>query len=923
MKKSLSSVFFCALLGVSSTLFAGADFKNNLASGDYETWGSGGTNWAGGNSNYDGTQTNYEIRAGFSEPGTAWNSEMVLGFTKNDAYTVGKLTLGWHQFCGGTLTLQPVTGTGTYTVSGEVWLAGNGNSTRGGISPNTETSGTINVGTGATLNVNNNFFLGQSCPYANGSGYLNLNGGTVNAKNGLITGIAVSGTYRTTGSINVSSGTLNLLNAAASGGLTVSQFANAGTSEVLMTGGTINVYGNLYSAESSTGTGRSTVTLKGGNFNVLGYDASRGNSMIGGGRYCVCSWGDSSLNVSGSAALTADSEFIISWGAANGAVNQSGGTVKVLGGNRRNVDGSGSGLNQNGILFGGGNNSGTGSSTYNLSGGTLETSRMTQSQSALSSIFNVSQASASVPTTATVGSLKVTTNMTGGTLNAFQVVMDGTQLFAKDSGGTLATDFRQTGGTVNLVAGNAMDGTAYSNGLFELSNGGVADISGTAVFNAKASLLRRPADTGLSLAVGKTGEGTISFSGNAVANLSGISLATNNNSKGTLNISGDAVVNLLNTQTKEPNSTPSMSFFGNRGASRVNITGGVLNNFGEIMTSEFDAVTSEAVTSYVTIDGGTFNHMGYDKSRGTEKIGGGRMNLCSRGTTVWDLKSGELNVGNAQFCLTWGNGAATSATINQSGGTANIQGGNRFTIPGGTNTGSTGLQFSGQGANGGRATYNLSGGTLTTPKMWRDTTTVSCLFNMTGGTANVGTMEIFTQMSGGTLNAETINLKDTYVLDGAAQGTTFVQSGGTLSPGGNGLIGSTTFQTPYEAKNSVSIYLDYDLNDESKRDTLTFASSADFSGANLELILNIPEYQVGTKEIDIFDSVTLASIQPANAITVNLANQDFGEFRFLFDSSQLFTTGVLTMATGLPEPAAWLLLVLGVPGAVLSLRRRG
>ena len=133
---------------------------------------------------------------------------------------------------------------------------------------------------------------------------------------------------------------------------------------------------------------------------------------------------------------------------------------------------------------------------------------------------------------------------------------------------------------------------------------------------------------------------------------------------------------------------------------------------------------------------------------------------------------------NKQFVGAPGYDITSMSIVNQTGGTFNA---------------SEGIQY-GLNANQGTGIYNLSDGTLNATTITRlaESTNMNAQFNMSGGTANVGVLAIPSHMTGGTLNAGTI---DTSITTTDA----FQQSGGVLTIGGTGTIGTTTITGSYLA----------------------------------------------------------------------------------------------------------------------------
>jgi len=547
------------------------------------------------------------------------------------SYTEGKTTYqakGFLNVSGGTATLSATHYVGNATGAyGEINLSG-GTLTTGDLFLGSANggSGTLNLKGGTLVNSGKKLYVGHN---ENATGKLSVSAGEytlpgiifANGKNSTGT-LEVTGTETASGTANVSGaifgnatgstgklavsgGTLNLTNSQTdkAQNQSVNYFGNQGNFEFTQTGGTINDYANLFTCENGGGNTTSTWSFSGGTFNALAYSATRDISRVGGARVCFNSRGDATISISGTAKLNLETETILSWGVGDTVLNQTGGTVSVKGGNRVNCGGGGNGLGREGIVFIGNANDSfaDGSATYNLSGGTLTTSRMSQAQKTFPALFTVSQATGENAQTAsaTVGLMQVAVRQTGGTLNVGTLDLNGTIL----NGGTAATyTFEQTGGTFNAIKDPVLEKTGQ--GAVNIGYGTTAYIGGDAKFNLTVTTNRRAADGAeQGLTIGTGGTGTMTFAGNSVSNIASVCVGLLAGSTGTLNITENATVNLINTQTTDNMCT--MSLFSSKGASNINITGGVLNNYGEIMSNEH-----ANVASHVVIDGGTFNHWG-------------------------------------------------------------------------------------------------------------------------------------------------------------------------------------------------------------------------------------------------------------------------------------------------------------------------
>ena len=231
------------------------------------------------------------------------------------------------------------------------------------------------------------------------------------------------------------------------------------------------------------------------------------------------------------------------------------------------------------------------------------------------------------------------------------------------------------------------------------------------------------------------------------------------------------------------------------------------------------------VDGKLTIDGGTFDHAAWASSlfigdqwgSGELEMRSGTLNAYAAylgNNSTATLSGGTMNISNKldvkdDVVLT-----VSGATINHSGSgtqTFEIRDRAKLNFSSGTinMTNPAGVLVIKD-----NAVANLTGGTLNTGKI---SLSDSSSTSFDGTNVNVGTLEktggTFS-FTNGTLNAGTIEFHDT-----------FVQQGGTLSPGGNGAIGTTTITGAYNFTGGT-IYLDVNPNAVSSAfpGTTTFAA---------------------------------------------------------------------------------------------------
>lgn len=319
-------------------------------------------------------------------------------------------------------------GTGVLTLLSGSTITTGGNLVVGQGQTSADTSGTININTGATLNIKGgNSLLGffDSSDADPTTGTINVNGGAfnwnagnnnatlwiggdsltphfgkgvVNLNSGTMTGAAVRVGDFGTGTLNVSGGTLTssfylsvgLGSHAASGSgnvnitggtlnlaqLTVNEAKNA-TCTVTQSAGTVNI-GNVtgidgYNARIGlSATGKGVYTMSGGVLNVAGNDLAVGPGQSGEMNIS----GTAVVNVNNMAVAGKSSDYGLALGGANNGtavVNQTGGTVTIFN------------TSLLGVFFQGTDG---GTSTYNLSGGSITTNGISSDNGTTTKTFN-------------------------------------------------------------------------------------------------------------------------------------------------------------------------------------------------------------------------------------------------------------------------------------------------------------------------------------------------------------------------------------------------------------------------------------------------------------------------------------------------------------------------------------------------------
>ena len=206
---------------------------------------------------------------------------------------------------------------------------------------------------------------------------------------------------------------------------------------------------------------------------------------------------------------------------------------------------------------------------------------------------------------------------------------------------------------------------------------------------------------------------------------------------------------------------PTVDFIlGNYGTGKIEQTGGTVNlktgntSSGTVFMANFG--TGKGI---IDISGGTLN-IGKTLMAGT------------RGVATIDLSGSGIINADAKVVLAPGYETTSSSTVTQTGGTFNAN---------------AGIVYGNYNNNRGTGVYNLSGGTLNTTSItYGSKTPASASFVLSGtGVANVsGAVAVPTTVSGGTLNANSIDIP--------ANGTLTI-SGGTINLGEGGITAAGAY----------------------------------------------------------------------------------------------------------------------------------
>lgn len=481
--------------------------------------------------------------------------------------------------------------------------------------------------------------------------------------------------------------------------------------------------------------------------------------------------------------------------------------------------------------------------------------------------------------------------------------------------------------------------------------------------------------------IGLSGTGELVIEQNAnVSFNSTVSAGLNEGGKGTLTIG-----------TNGSETGPTVFINSTRIAGDTNKGAGVMNmHSGNFTTNQMDFAHTTAANNLMTMTGGTMTINGMTRftemntSRGTFNMTGGTLNLNqhttwgSHGETTVNISGGTIN-SIGQFVL---NFYEKSDYVTQTGGTVNLWSNSNVgwgvrTNPGfilnynskGQNDWHAGLQFGNTGGSdslrnkSGDQVWDISGGSLNTYRIFTLINTTDTMLKISGdavvnvisgGIANdgkyYGILAVPTEMTGGTLNAETIlavgdyhnkagdvtQANHNYMKNGQ-----FLQQGGTLSPDG-GTVVNNVF-VPGTAAATTTIYGNYvvDLSNLVDKSTpaicLDVFSAEDYDQVNVAGNLTIdPEATLQIRYdgssladvLNISDFFTVEGTEDQNTysfreinITDSLGNvlASFGGDAFAAISTGTgLQIGFGNMAGNVPEPSTWLLLVFGLAGLGIS-----
>jgi autotransporter-associated beta strand protein len=424
----------------------------------------------------------------------------------------------------------------TMTLNGTSSVTLNGTSSNRTIGGGTGTVTLASSGATFTDNSTNRLNVG----YQNGTGTVNVNAGTFSHPNGelVVAGSNANGTFTGTGIVNVAGGTLNTKSLTV--GRNNNNVASTLNGTVNVTSGTMNVTaGNSLVGWQGQGTS-GTLNISGGTFNQSTVSSASANLVIGSFTGVT-----GAVNVSGTGTLNIDNGSSINFSDSAGFSPT--GILTISGGNIAFYSDAGTTAGGTGVvdLM---KNTGTGTNTLNLNGGTLAANQVKATNSTGTRILNFNG-----------GTLKSSSNTLGATFLA-----SGTATTANVRNGGAIIDTNGNSVTIgqalvhSTIGGDAAtDGGLTKNGLGTLTLGTAATYTGATTVNAGTLVLPNGvtiASTALSVGAAGTfdvsAQSTYSLSSHTITfSLDGSSIGVVNAGSLAVDLTGAALTLNLTTGT--------------------------------------------------------------------------------------------------------------------------------------------------------------------------------------------------------------------------------------------------------------------------------------------------------------------------------------------------------------------------------------
>ncbi|MBR0191272.1 MAG: PEP-CTERM sorting domain-containing protein [Thermoguttaceae bacterium] len=869
---------------------------------------------------YEGSTGEFTMSGGTLTANALTLGDKVATETKPGAKGTATFTNGVTQNFPGNIVVANY-GTGTLTVdnatlntSGYVYIGykagGNGEvilKNGGTLAPTSHSVRVGEAGTGALTIESNALYTGNEIYVGSGAtgvGTFTVDGGNVQSKR-IIVGDAGTGTMNTSNNASIT---------VVSGGFCIggneSDAKNTGTGTVTLTDTTLDIMSDLSVGNYGTG----TMTLE-GTTNVTMHDDGNSTGYLYMGRH-TGSTGTLNLQNGGAMTITDHASRIGLSGTA---------TVNVLTGGVFESTGRDIHLGYNA----------SGDGTFIIDSGTVNTAAVVAGNSG-------------------TGKLEVKS----GTLNATSHLYAGNSAGSTGtidiSGGTVTAGDLRVGengtGVSNISGGTVTFNTIMYAGLY---NQGTINITEGADVTVKGNII-----AGYQTVPTEENpiKGTLNISGGTVKTNSSILVGNKANANGELNVSGGTLTAASELRV------------GDSGNGVMNVTGGEttvsgLSNIAYAAGST-GKLSIENGTVNLTNSGGTFRIGRYGEGT-VEVLDGGLLSVPnnetdlgyyadSKGTLTIDGGTAQIQtlmIGHAagatgNFNLLDGTLTITKTEINvgENGtGYATISGGvaNATSLRVGRNNGSVGeLTIDGDGvlnlSSAARISYSAgSQGSV----YIKENGQMNVTKELTIGSADVGYVEV----SGGELNANPIIVKDNGssmkitggtvttpalttansltwtggTLDAKAVTGDLTQNGGTYNPGDLQIV-DATINGNYTQSGDGTIVIDFNA-DNTDWDTITVNNGNINLGGTL--FLNI------TNELNTLDTYPIFSVNGGN-MDVTGMSVAFPEWYtgnpWMINSAGILELGALPpgpVDPSVPEPATWVLMLLGFAGLLYSRKR--
>ncbi|HEY7388103.1 MAG TPA: S-layer family protein [Bryobacteraceae bacterium] len=808
------------------------------------------TTWTLGSSSVWGTAGNWT-------PATVPNSNstnvcIVDGTSTvslNGSFTVGDLQLA----SGNTVALggNTLNVGGTSIVNAGAITSANGNLTlqnnvtlSGGGTITTTSDTFINqASAGLTLTNMDNTIQGTGQYGQNGLAIVNQSGGTINALGGTLS-LNGSGTITNAGLIGaVSTGALQINNTVNNTGGNIT--ANGGTVTLNSTinGGALNAI-NSGTLTSSAATLNGVTISSGTTYNVGGTTLLQG-TITNNGTITVpnttlqVNGGDVTLTGGGTVQMSSDAFF-----------NQSSGGLTLHNVNNT-IEGTGQ-LGQNGLALdnqtNGIVNANVTSGTLTLNGsGTVTNTGLLEATNGGTLAINNNVTNTGANITANGGTVVINSTITGGTLNQI-----GAGVLTSGSA-TLNGVTISAGSTYNVGGQTFLEGTITNNGIITMPNTTLTIAGGTGVTLTGGGTVKMSSDAffnqasgGLTLDnVNNTIEGTgqLGQNGMALINESGGTVNANVNG-GTLSLNGGGLVTNAGLLEATNNGILTINNTVNNAGGNITANGGTVNlasqiNGGSLNTTGGGVMNAAgAILNNVTLStGSTLNDTSTVFLEGT---------FTNNGTVK--LPNTNLTITGGDVTLTGGGTVLMSqdAFFNQASGGLTLHNVNN-TIQGTGQLGQNGMALDNQvngvvNATGGTLSLN-GGGAISNAGLLEATATGTLNINNTVNntvagniTADGGTVNITSQINGGTLN--TINGGVMNAGSGAVLNTLTISAGSTVNDANQVFLeGTITNKGAITLPNSILTVANGPVT-LTGGGTVVMSSDAFFNQASGGLVLN-------------------------------------------------------------------------------------